>query len=153
MNTTETHKHFSCECFNQTWGLLDLPERSSEQVRKMLALSHASLFHWLSREDCEPQNLSIGLWLLSRVYSVIESSIEAMRYAKDCLDVSETASLNPFYMAYAHEAVSRAALIGGNVVLAKEHLNLANDYAVNVSEANDKNLINSDLKELQEKLA
>ncbi len=152
MNTQEAHQHFSCECFNQTWSLLDLPERSTEEIRKMIATSHASLFHWLNREDGSPHNLSIGLWQLSRVYAVINSPLEAMRNAKDCLEISESNSLSPFCMAYAHEAVSRAALINDDTNLAKFHLELANQHAQGVSDKDDRKLIDSDLQELKKNL-
>ena len=118
----------------------------------MIATSHASLFHWLNREDGSPHNLSIGLWQLSRVYAVINSPLEAMRNAKDCLEISESNSLSPFCMAYAHEAVSRAALINDDTNLAKFHLELANQHAQGVSDKDDRKLIDSDLQELKEKL-
>lgn len=149
----EAHQHFSCECFNATWSLLELSERTPEEVRKMIATSHASMFHWLNREDCTPENLSIGLWQLARVYAVVDSPLEALRNAQDCLEISESNSLSPFCMAYAHEAVCRAALLGKDVDTARRHLESAKTHAESVSEEHDRKLIDADLQELEKKLA
>ena len=119
----------------------------------MIATSHASLFHWLNREDCTPENLSIGLWQLARVYAVIESPAEALRNARDCLEISESNSLSPFCMAYAHEAVCRASLLGKDSALATRHLELAKNHASIVTDEHDRKLIDSDLKELENKIA
>jgi hypothetical protein len=74
-------------------------------------MAHASLFHWLRREDCEPLNLSIGLWQISRVYAVLGDGRAAMKYALECISVSNDAALSPFYRGYACEAASRAAKV------------------------------------------
>lgn len=153
MNIKEAHQHFSCECFNETWSLLELSERTPEEVRKMIASSHASLYHWLNREDCTPENLSIGLWQLARVYVVADSPLEALKNAKDCLEISKSNSLSSFCMAYAHEAVCRAALLGKDVETARRHLEFAKTHAAIVSEEHDKKLIDSDLRELEKNIA
>lgn len=153
MNPIEAHQHFSAECFNQTWSLLDLPERTADQTREVIALAHASLYHWLRREDCTPQNLSIGLWQIARVYAVSDSPLESMRFARDCLGVSESNELSPFSMAYAHEAVSRAALISDDAALAKTHLDRAVGFSLEVSDPQDKVLIDADLAELKRMLS
>ena len=146
--TAEAHQHFSVGCFNKTWNLLDLESRTDEQVREMLALTHASLFHWMHREDCKAENLSIGLWQLSRVYSVIQSPQEAMRSAQDCL--RESADLDPFYQGYAHEAICRAAILAEDFPQARHHLDLAQKRAIEVSEKENQDLLQADLKKLQE---
>ena len=143
------HQEFSCECFNQTWGLLDLEERSEGQVMEMISTAHASLYHWRQREDATPENLSIGLWQLARVYAVAKSPQEAMRHAKACLKISEDNGLSPFCMAYAHEAVCRAALIDGNADLAKIHLDATVKHAAGVTDEHDKKLIDADVEALQ----
>jgi len=46
------HRHFSAWCFNRAWDLIEKPDRTEAEVRLMTALSHASIFHWISRPDC-----------------------------------------------------------------------------------------------------
>ena len=62
------HRHFATDCFNRVWEMLEKPDRSADEDRMMVAMSHASLFHWQQRADCTPRNLSVGYWLISRVY-------------------------------------------------------------------------------------
>ena len=98
-------------------------------------------------------NLSIGLWQLSRIYTIIDSPQEAMRYAVDCLDVSVSNNTSPFCIAYAHEAVSRAAIAGGDIELSKSHLVLAKQHAGKVTDTEDKKLIDADVEELTTQLS
>ncbi len=60
------HKHFSAWCFNRAWDLIEKPDRTEAEARLMTALSHASIFHWISRPDCTDQNLSVGYWQASQ---------------------------------------------------------------------------------------
>ena len=131
---------------------MELPKRSPEELRMMIAASQASLFHWLQRDDHTPTNLSIGLWQLSRVYCIIDSPQEAMRYAKDCLEVSQSNNLAPFCLAYAHEAMSRAAMTANEPQLAQSHLAQASKHAADVTDEHDKKLIDADLEELAQLL-
>ena len=150
MDPAKAHQEFSCDCFNQTWGLLDLKDRSEEQVMEMISTSHASLYHWRKREDCTPENLSIGLWQLARVYALANSPQEAMRHAKACLKISEDNGLSPFCMAYAHEAVCRAAVVGDDKETAKTHLASTKTHAKGVTDDHDKKLIDDDIQTLEQ---
>tara|TARA_R110000850_G_scaffold6593_18_gene25489 strand:- start:845 stop:1168 length:324 start_codon:yes stop_codon:yes gene_type:complete len=96
METPEIHKQLSVSSFNEVWELLDKSDRSNEENRLMREMAHASLFHWLKREDCQHMNLSIGLWLVSRVYAVLGKFTEATSYAAECIEVSERNTLSPF---------------------------------------------------------
>jgi hypothetical protein len=49
------HKHFSAWCFNRAWDIIEQTERAEADVRLMVVLSHASIFHWISRPDCTDQ--------------------------------------------------------------------------------------------------
>ena len=105
----QDHKKLSADCFNRTWELLDKKNRTAEENERMTSLAHASLAHWRMREDCTDHNLGIGYWQLSRVCSVLGQGNNAERYGGQCLHVSGKET--PFYLAYAHEALTRAALL------------------------------------------
>jgi hypothetical protein len=109
MKAEEVHQQFSVECFNEVWMLLESDSRSREENRLMREMAHASLFHWLRREDCDPSNLSIGLWLVSRVHAVLGDGRASMMYALECISVSNDATLPAFFRGYACEAAARAA--------------------------------------------
>ena len=59
------HKHFSAWCFNRAWDLIEKTDRTEAENRLMEALSHSSIFHWISRTDCTHKNLAV--WLLAGI--------------------------------------------------------------------------------------
>ncbi|MBL9132059.1 MAG: hypothetical protein JNG86_12725 [Verrucomicrobiaceae bacterium] len=142
----QDHKKLSADCFNRTWELLDKKERTAEENERMISLSHASLAHWRMREDCTDRNLSIGYWQLSRVYAVLGQGNNAERYGGLCLRVSGQEP--PFYLAYAHEALARAALLNERRELFDKHLAEAKALAAKVTDAEEKKMLVDDLATL-----
>ena len=112
-------------------------------------MAHASLFHWLRREDVEPVNLSIGLWQVSRVHAVIGEGVEAARYAEECVALSGDNNLPPFYIGYGHEAAARAASLCGEDEKLAHHLNAAEVLAEKIEDAGEKEALSADLQELK----
>jgi len=110
-DTIAAHKYFAAHCFNSAWPLIEQAERSPEEEVQLVALGHAALWHWTQRADCTDKNLSIGHWFLSRIYSVLREPIQARRYAESCLRISQRPNIEPFYLAFAYEAVARAASV------------------------------------------
>ena len=56
------HQYFAVQCFNQAWRLIEKVDRSPADDEQMIELAHASMWHWLEREDCAARNRSIGYW-------------------------------------------------------------------------------------------
>jgi len=102
------HKYFSASCFNQAWDFIDKPDRTAGEDQEMLLLSLASLWHWTQRKDCTESNLSVAYWQVSRIYALLGKIEDARQYGQRCLDISLGAKLDPFYIAYAYEALARA---------------------------------------------
>lgn len=148
MSDQETHTRLSIQCFDDVWGLLDKPDRSVEDDRLMREMAHASLFHWLRRDDCSPQNLSIGLWQVSRVHAALGDGPQAMCYAEECIELSDASGLPSFYRGYAYEAGARAARCVGDLKKHGSYLQRALDLAGKVEDANDRSALNADLEEL-----
>ena len=139
----QDHQKLSADCFNRAWELLDKKERTAEENDRMISLSHASLAHWRMREDCTDRNLSIGYWQISRVYAVLGQGNNAERYGGLCLRVSGMEP--PFYLAYAHEALARAALLNERRELFDQHLAEAKALAAKVTDAGEKKMLEDDL--------
>lgn len=137
------HRFFAADCFNRAWELLDLPSRTAEQARTLEALAHASVFHWMQRQDCTPRNLSIGYWQLARVYAVLSNGAEALRHAGTCLTHSD--GLAPFYLGYAHEALARAYALLGDDANMQAHLERAATLAMGVEDASSRDALVADL--------
>ena len=140
------HGWFSAEHFNRVWSLLDLPKRSPEEEETMISLCHSSLVHWRERPDCGLRQLGIGYWQLSRVYAVLGQAENARHYADLCL--SSSTGETPFYLAYAHEAMSRAGFLAGQTDASRHHLAEARRLAGLVEEPEERQFLEQDLADL-----
>ena len=138
------HRFFAAHCFNAAWELMEESERTPEDDRAMEALCQASIYHWAQRDDCAPQNLSVGYWQASRVAALLGRPAEARRHAEACRAYAE--GLAPFYLGYAYEALARAARLDGNLRTAEEHLATARGYAALVTDPSERVLLEGDLE-------
>jgi hypothetical protein len=139
------HKYFAARCFNDAWPLMDKAERSPDEALQLVALGHASLWHWTQRADCTDTNLSIGHWLLSRIYSVLHDIAHAQQYAESCLRISQRPGIEPFYLAYAYEAIARSASLAGRWAEAAAALDQARALAGRIDEADNRQSLLNDL--------
>lgn len=142
----DIHQKLSVKFFNEVWALLEKPERSVSDDRLMRETAHASLFHWLKREDCSDSNLSIGFWQVARVHAVLGESETARHYARECVEISS--DLPPFYLGYAYEAMARAAMAAGRAEEQQKYHQLASEQLARVEAKEDRELLENDLREL-----
>ena len=103
-----SHREMAAACFNKTWHYLDLIERKSDEVDAMLNVAHTSYWHWTQVPDHTATNLSVGLWMLSRVYAVADLPERATHFAQACISIGQEHKLPPFYAGYGYEAQARA---------------------------------------------
>jgi hypothetical protein len=143
----EAHHYFSGHCFNAAWDLIEKKDRTAADNRLMVALSQASIYHWLNRPDVTDKNVSIGYWQASRVQSLAGAPEEAKRCAETCLAFSS--GLEPFYQAYAYEALARAARGLGDTRAAAAHLKTARDLAGAVKDGKARSALEADLESLE----
>ncbi len=140
------HRYFSAYCFNQAWELIKKPDRTPGDDERMIQLSLASTWHWTQRPDCTPTNLSIGYWQTARIFALLGQAENARRYAQMCLEASQTPGVEPFYLAYAYEALARAEAIAGEKGRAYGYLAEARRLAEQVEEADDRDALLADLE-------
>lgn len=150
MDAQNGHLHFSSDCFNRVWDLLDKSSRSKEEDRLMREMAHASLYHWLQREDCNPTSLSIGLWQVSRVHAVLGEGHCAKRYAEECIRISEENALPPFYIAYGYEAATRAAFVLKDSEAVESNLGNAKDLLPKIESDEERAMLEKDMDSLKE---
>jgi hypothetical protein len=137
------HKYFSAHCFNSAWDLIDKENRTQAEDQQMITLNQASLWHWTQREDCTPKNMSIGYWQTSRIYALLGRDFPARKYGQLSLDKAKEAE--PFFIAYAHEALARAAKLAGDTDTMYQHLASARKHAEDVTDADSKKMLEDDL--------
>lgn len=121
------------------------PNRTPEDDEALVALGHASLWHWTRRTDCTDKNLSIAYWLLARIYCVTARIEGAERYAKRCLELSQRQGVPAYFLGCAHEACARAASIRRDAADRDEHLRLARRIAETLDDKRERKMLTDDL--------
>lgn len=145
-DVVSAHKYFSASCFNKAWDLIEKKNRTLEEDLLMVTLNQTSIYHWLQRDDCTDEHLSVGYWQASRIQTLLGNASEATGFAEVSLTYS--GELPPFYLGYAHEALARAHKLAGREVEAKCHLDLALELAAKIGKKGDRELLEADLRQL-----
>ena len=135
--------------FNETWRLLE-KERTPAADEELLHLAHASAYHWLKAPEAEPKNRARSEWLCSRVYSVLGLAEPALHHAQRCLAITEehAEKMEPFDLPFAYEALARAHRVAGDAEVSARYERQARDAADRIADAEDKELVLSDLATL-----
>jgi DNA-binding transcriptional MerR regulator len=130
--------------FNHVWTLLEQTDRTPLQDDEMLHAAHASRHHW--GEVGEPVNLARGEWQCSRVYAVLARAEPAMWHAQRCRAICEEHGIGDWDIAFAWEAIARAARVGGDHATADAALLQARELAALIAADEDRELVLSDLE-------
>ncbi|HST49380.1 hypothetical protein [Jatrophihabitans sp.] len=144
MTETLNHRAIGIELFNQTWALMDKPDRSVEENDAMLHMAHASAHHWRAEgSGATPNNLARSEWQVSRVYTVLGRAEPAGYHARRCLEICQANGIGDWDLGYAYEALARAASVAGDAAAAARYVEQAR--AVDIAEDEDRDLLASDL--------
>jgi hypothetical protein len=136
-------RQLAVDLFNATWQLLDTPDRSPDDDLRMLHMAHASRHHWA--QVGEPVNLARGEWQVSRVYAVLGRAEPARFHGERCLEICEEHGIADFDLAYAYEALARAAAVAGNGPERDRRLAQARTAAEAVADPEDREHLDGDL--------
>jgi hypothetical protein len=140
------HREQGVALFNGVWEMLDEPNRTPAQDDQMVHAAHASRWHWSQAGDLGgDQQLAVGEWQCSRVYSVLGRGEPALHHAQACLTICQERSLADWVVAAAYEALARASVVSGNATEARAWLEKARIATAAIAEAEDREVIESDL--------
>jgi hypothetical protein len=139
----EVHRQIAVDAFNRAWSLMDLPQRAPEQDDELIHLAHASRHHWGIVGT--PVHRARGEWQVSRVYALLGRAEPARFHAQRCLDLCEANDIAGFDLAFAHEAMARAAAVHGDEALMTEHLGAAARLAAQIEDDDDRAVVEADL--------
>ena len=139
------HHRFGVECFNGAWDLLEKEDRSEDETAEMIHMAHASLWHWRRSEHGDPQHFAVGTWQLSRVYAVAGMPEQARRYGQESLLLCRHHDLPAFYLAYAYEALARAAAEAGDTTERERQLGAAEAVAQRIEDVANRKALLDDL--------
>lgn len=132
--------------FNHAWALLDAPERTPAEDLDLVHCTHASRWHWGRAGG--PQEWAIGEWQCARVYSVLARAEPALVHARRCLELCDEHGLDGFIVASAHEALSRALFVAGDLDGARTERDLATELAAGLADLEDRAVVEGDLATL-----
>ncbi|MCA9279897.1 MAG: hypothetical protein H6815_05555 [Phycisphaeraceae bacterium] len=148
MNTTKqasfdlpvAHRYFGVECNNAAWDLIEQDDRTGEETDRMIALAHASAFHW--QHIGTPTHAVRGLVLVVTAYIKAELSECAMHYAHRMLSASGQIAdtMSSFDTACVHGAAMCANHLAGDVEETARHRSIAMD-AHGRCDADEKNVL------------
>lgn len=138
----------AAQLFNETWRLLELPERTSDDEDRMIHAAHASRYHWGQVPDATPAHLARGEWQISRVYAVLGRAEPSLHHARRVLDLCQENGIGDWDLAFAYEALARAHAVAGNTARARENTDKALGAAKQIAEDEDRNLLLNDLESI-----
>ncbi len=143
------HRAEAVGLFNGVWQMLDLPDRTPAQDDQMVHAAHASRWHWSQAGELSgDQQLAIGEWQCSRVYSVLGRGEPALHHAHACLAICEEGALGDWVVAAAYEALARAAAVAGDLGEARSWLARARTAVAAIADPEDREVIEGDLNSL-----
>lgn len=143
------HRAEGVALFNAVWEMLDAPDRTPAQDDQMVHAAHASRWHWSQAgELAGDQQLAVGEWQCSRVYSVLGRGEPALHHARACLAICEEGALSDWVVAAAYEALARASAVAGDAGEAREWLARARTATAAIADPEDREVIDSDLAAL-----
>ena len=143
------HRSLGVALFNDSWRLLE-KERTPDEDEELLHQAHASAYHWLKAPECEPKNRARSEWMCSRAYSVLGRAEPALHHAERCLAIAEAHpdNMEPFDLPFAYEALARANKVAGREDESKRYERQGRELAEQIGDAEDRELVLSDLGSL-----
>jgi hypothetical protein len=145
VDMAQMHMKMGTDYFNQSWELLDKPDRTKEDEDMLINMAHASMFHWM--QVGKPVNMLRGEWLLAHVYTILKHKEEALYHAKNTLDWAKKAKAEDWDLAYAYEAMARAQALNGNKEEFKKYYQMAMDAGKKIKEEGDKKQFDKDMND------
>jgi hypothetical protein len=136
-------RQLAADLFNHVWTLMQLPARTRAQDDEMLHAAHASRHHWA--QVGAPENLARGEWQVSRVYCVLRRPEPALYHAQRCLDICSEHGIGDWDLAFAYEALARAASTAGDTPARDRYLLQARDAGAHIKDQEDLEQLEKDL--------
>ena len=140
----EMHKKIAVDTFNEIWPLLEKKNPDEKDKELLIDMGHTSLYHW--RCCGKDINLQRGQWMVSHIYSVLDMGESALYHAQKCFELTEKNNFLDFDMAYAYEAMARAAACSGKKIVYEKYIAASHDAALKIKKTEDKELFLSDLE-------
>jgi hypothetical protein len=114
------NRNFGAALFNQTWELIEKPERTEDDDIAMLLSAASSRWHWGRAGG--PGEIASGDWQVAHVLSLMGEGGLAMRFARRNLATAEAEGWTGWRLASAHEGMARAYAAQGDADGRAQHV-------------------------------
>lgn len=141
----QAQRWFAAQLFNETWALLDQPDRSAADDARMVHCAHASRYHWEQVGDAG--HWATGEWQIARVYATLGLGEAAARHADASVILCHEHRLSPFLLGCAIEVSARAAKADGEPALARTLLAQARRALAMVTDPEEAEVLTADIEE------
>ena len=140
------HRAIGIDLFNRTWELMGKQDRTVEEDDAMLHMAHASAHHWRAEgAGATAENLARSEWQVSRVYTVLGRGEPAGYHARRCLEICQANGIGDWDVAFAYEALARAASVAGDLDATASWADQALRAAEDIAEDEDREAVLTDL--------
>jgi DNA-binding transcriptional MerR regulator len=140
----EAERQLAIRLFNATWDLMEKEDRSPDDDDRMQHMAHASRYHW--GEVGTPEHRARGEWQCSRVYAVLGRAEPCRHHAQRVLDICEANGIGDWDIAFAYEALARAAGVAGDADGARAFTERALQLAEAIEDEEDRKIVLADLE-------
>jgi hypothetical protein len=138
------HRKLAVTYFNAAWGLIDKSDRTSAEDRDMLSIAAASRQHWIDAQGTA-ENLAVADWQVAHAASLAGFADVALSFAQAAVDRVSSADVPTWLKASTHEGLARAHAAAGDRLGYEREAARARELLATVSEAGDRDLIESQL--------
>jgi hypothetical protein len=143
-----THRRLAVDLFNRSWQLLELEQRTAAQDDELIHVVHAAAFHWGEIGNSARRARSENQ--CARVYAALGRPEAALHHAQRSLELVREGGdgFEDWDRATALEVLARAQLAAGNRAEAEHSAALARSELDKVADPEDREIIGSQLAEL-----
>lgn len=145
LTLSEAHREFAIMFTDYAWDIMTKDEWDDNDDFYLIHTAHAALMHWTQLGDLE--QVQRGLWLLARVYTMLEMPENALIHAGQCLAITEHENIGGADKAYAFEAQSRASALAEDNDTADEYFRKAHQEILALTDEEDREMMMEDLME------
>jgi hypothetical protein len=125
--------------FNQTWDLLDQPDRDAAGDRRLVLTACTSRLLWEGIGD--PQTIAVGDWMVARALSAVGAGPLAVSFAQSAVDLATEHDMPAWVQASVLEGLARAHAAAGNADERARYVALSGDLVSQIPDAEDRELI------------
>jgi hypothetical protein len=143
------HRRIADELFQYTWSLIERTDRTPDEDADMVNAAHAGRWHWARAEGREPSHLAIAEWQISHVYAIVGRAEPSTHHAQTSLRFCREHQLGDYLLAYAYEALARAAAVAGDDIECEKWLEQGWTAAQQVSDAATRERLEADLSRIR----